>query len=157
MTKVDYVVVAGIVAFVSFVCFTMGLLVRRSEDQELIRQLEDELDARQEAMPPEIAHEPVIVPRLGTFIRPDVPARETMAGFNTQIAATGPMWLYRSAGRVAADTTWDLPALTRTPPQGFIALPDWHAEPLDLDRHVAELGAELQEYVAALIAASREA
>lgn len=56
-----------------------------------------------------------------------------------------------------ADTTWDLPALT--PPRGFIALPDWHAplEELGLEEHVAAMGAELQEFVAALIASSEAA
>lgn len=150
MTRLDVVVVAGIVAAVAFLCFTMGLLVRRSSDQDLIAELEQELDARQQLRPQEIAHEPALPP-VEEYIRGRMVASRRL----------GPAWdAYKQqlAATEAADTTWDLPAL-RTPPQGFIALPDWHAplEEVGIEEHVAAMGAELQEYVAALIAASQDA
>lgn len=141
MSKMDVLVIAGIVALVAFVCFTMGLLVRRAADQDLIQELEAELDARQPVMPPEIAHEPVTVGRVVETVNEVLVSFQAMGMMPSEAAAT----------------TWDLPAITER--TGFIALPDWHAplEGNDLEEHIAVMGAELQEYVAALIAASNEA
>lgn len=88
LTETGVVMVAAIVILVAFLSFTMGLLVRRGSDQDLIGQLEEELDRRQLVCPPEVAHEPA---PLGEPVIAVVPADRLVMGPADM-----------------ADTTWDM-------------------------------------------------
>jgi hypothetical protein len=123
LSELQVIVTTGIIIVVAMIALFVGIWYGEGRNAELIEDLERELSARSEPMPPEIAHEPAERLRVPVEYRP------------AQIPGVGtPIW--------------------QTPREGFIAVPDWHADETrvdDLDEFVRMKGWDLEQYVQGLI------